>query len=439
MGALDKVIGYDDVKHELRMIADTLKNREKYGRLGVSMPRGLLLHGEPGVGKSLMAQCLIEESDLESFTCRKTESSGKFLKTIRTAFERAAESAPAVVLLDDLDKFANSDERLRDAEEYVTVQACIDELKGKDVFVIATANDIDRLPDSLLRAGRFDRVIEVGVPKGADATKIIEHYLRSKKLSSSLDPAAIAAILEGRSCAVLETVLNEAGIIAGFEGKASIAMRHVVAASMKLVHGVDVVQLGKPVDLSVPTLESMVVWHEAGHAVVAEVLCPGSVVMASVSSGLSGEQGVVFNSYNGRAEGLRRAEIEILVLLAGKAAVEGRFGLVDEGCGEDLLSAASLLRKLFSKLGYGGLGFVSGFRATEERTARVEAAVDATMEICYHKTREILDANRPLFERFAEALAKKGVLFAEDIAEMRTACGARYTGFGQILAERDVR
>ena len=165
MNAFDKIIGYSSLKKELMQISDTLKNRQFYDKLGVSAPRGLLLHGEPGVGKSLMASAIIEDSGRPVFCCRKDEPNGDFVKKIKATFDKAMESAPSIVFLDDMDKFANGDKSHPDAEEYVTVQSCIDEAKGKEVFVLATANDIDCLPDSLCRPGRFDRTIEVEVPR----------------------------------------------------------------------------------------------------------------------------------------------------------------------------------------------------------------------------------------------------------------------------------
>lgn len=123
MSKFDKIIGYSAVKKELKQIADTLKNREVYAKLGVSSPRGLLLYGEPGVGKSLMASAVIEESGRKAFVCRKDQPNGDFVKVIKATFEKAIENAPSIVLLDDMDKFANGDERHPDAEEYVTVQS----------------------------------------------------------------------------------------------------------------------------------------------------------------------------------------------------------------------------------------------------------------------------------------------------------------------------
>ena len=159
MKAMDKIIGYSSIKRELKQISDTLKNREAYDKLGVSSPRGLLLYGDPGVGKSLMAAAIIEESGRPAYICRKDKPNGDFVKYIKETFDKAAENAPSIVFLDDMDKFTNGDERHPDAEEYVTVQSCIDEVRGKEVFVLATVNNIRNLPRSLRRAGRFDRTI----------------------------------------------------------------------------------------------------------------------------------------------------------------------------------------------------------------------------------------------------------------------------------------
>ena len=197
MKAMDKIIGYSSIKRELKQISDTLKNREAYDKLGVSSPRGLLLYGDPGVGKSLMAAAIIEESGRRAYICRKDKPNGDFVKYIKETFDKAAENAPSIVFLDDMDKFTNGDERHPDAEEYVTVQSCIDEVKGKEVFVLATVNNIRNLPRSLRRAGRFDRTIEVEAPRGRDAEAIIAHYLGSKKFVEGVDAKTIARIKPG--------------------------------------------------------------------------------------------------------------------------------------------------------------------------------------------------------------------------------------------------
>jgi AAA+ superfamily predicted ATPase len=163
------VIGYKSIKKELIRICDIMRNRDFYAKLGVSVPSGLLLSGEPGLGKTLMANCFIKASGRTAFVCRKDKPDGDFVKHIKNTFEEAVKFAPSIVFLDDMDKFANGDEYHKNSEEFVTVQSCIDDCKGKEVFVLATINDNDSIPSSLLRAGRFDNRIEVQAPKGADA------------------------------------------------------------------------------------------------------------------------------------------------------------------------------------------------------------------------------------------------------------------------------
>jgi cell division protease FtsH len=157
MRELDRVIGYEGIKQELYRIIDIIRDPAKYKSLGVSAPKGILLSGEPGIGKTLMAKSFIKEAGLKTFTIRKDRPDGAFVDLIRETFKEAEKAAPSIVLLDDLDKFANEDDYHRDAEEYVTVQACIDDVKESDVFVLGTCNNSRKLPDSLVRSGRFDK------------------------------------------------------------------------------------------------------------------------------------------------------------------------------------------------------------------------------------------------------------------------------------------
>lgn len=214
MNAFDKIIGYKSIVDELLRIADILKNTEEYRRKGVNIPHGLLLHGEPGLGKTLMTKCLIEESNRHAFFCRKDKHNGDFVDTIRRAFETATKNEPSIIVLDDMDKFANDDEHHRNSEEYVTVQSCIDSVKEHDVYVVATANSLRNLPSSLIRSGRFDKRLKVSPPSLCDSAKIVAHYLSGIENTQEVDARMIAGILSGYSCATLEAVVNEAGMIA---------------------------------------------------------------------------------------------------------------------------------------------------------------------------------------------------------------------------------
>ena len=428
MSAFDKIIGYSAEKKELKQIGDTLKNREVYEKLGVSSPRGLLLHGEPGVGKTLMAHALIEDSCRNVYSCRKDLPNGDFVKAIKTTFDEAAKNAPSIVLLDDMDKFANGDEIHRDAEEYVTVQSCIDEVKDKEVFVLATANKLHTLPDSLLRAGRFDRIMEVETPHGEDAVKITEHYLKSKKFAASIDARAIARIMDGRSCAVLATVINEAGLYAGYERAEEITMAHFMKACLRTVFDVSAVSSDGDEDWYTAFSDgenpfAQVVYHEAGHAVIAEVLSPESVTLVSVSDKNGVHSG--FTSYYGSTavSPIKRQQNRVISSLGGAAALEQKFGIVDPGATDDISQAFRMVQSLVRD--YCSCGFHlygRGYRDSEDMQARGEQAVASEVERYYKKAKEIIAQNSEFFEKIAKALAEKKLLGTEEIREIKKSC-----------------
>ena len=150
----ENIIGYDDIKKTLKNIVDMLNNREKYEKIGCNLVHGLLLYGPPGTGKSSIAKDILEHTNREAFIIRKDRSDGGFIDYMRKTFEEAKKKQPSIILLDDLDKFAEVEEGSSNNEEYVAVQSLIDDITNDDVFIIATANCLDDLPDSLKRKGR---------------------------------------------------------------------------------------------------------------------------------------------------------------------------------------------------------------------------------------------------------------------------------------------
>ncbi len=428
MNAFEKIIGYEAIKKELAQISDVLANKEAYERLGVSSPRGLLLHGDPGVGKTLMASAVIKASGRKAFTCRKNSPNGDFVKKIKKTFKDAAEAAPSIVLLDDMDKFANGDDRHPDAEEYVTVQSCIDEIKGKEVFVLATANSLRALPRSLKRAGRFDRVIEVNNPRGEDAVKIIEHYIKGKKFVGDMDAVTVARIMDGRSCAELETVINEAGLYAGFERSEEITMDHFMRACLHTIHDVPnevLCESSFDTDLSNgDDPRTRVVYHEAGHATIAEVLNPGSVTLISAYC-RDGESGGFTSYYRGGFSGsAERQQSHILGSLGGMAALEQKFGIIDTGASGDLDQAFRSTWNLVTENCLCGFHLHSNsFDDSGDLKAKQEQMAAAEIERFYRKVKEILSKNRELFEAIAGELSIKGVLTAADIRRIKENCG----------------
>lgn len=439
MNAFDKIIGYSAIKKELRQISDTLKNKDIYAGLGVSAPKGLLLYGEPGVGKSLMASAIIEESGRKVFTCRKDKPNGDFVKEIKATFDKAAENAPSIIYLDDMDKFTNGDEHHPDAEEYVTVQSCIDEVKGKQVFVIATANNIGCLPYSLIRAGRFDRKIKVSAPRGEDAEKIIAHYLKNKKFVDGMDARTIARIMDGRSCAELETVINEAGLYAGFERAEAITMDHFMEACLRIIFDVPAgnnddyaddncdeecenAQQNNSLEDSTNSL-SQIVYHEAGHAVVSEILCPESITLVSAHN-RGGESGGFTHHYNDHSFApLYWRKSSIIGALGGAAAIEQKFGIFDAGCARDLDFAFDRTRDLVVNNCVCGLHLHKNMYEDSQRLwSEQEQAVSAEVEKYFRKAKEIISLNMEFLDKAAAALAKKRLLSTVDIKQIKSEC-----------------
>lgn len=416
MSKFDKIIGYETIKNELLQLCDMIHNKEIYERLGANLPQGVLLYGAPGLGKTLMAKCFIEESGIPSYTIRRNKGNDDFIGNITETFNAAKENAPSIVFLDDMDKFANEDDRHRDAEEYVAVQAGIDEIKNTNVFVFATANDIYKLPDSLIRSGRFDRRIEVFAPTADDASGIIKHYLKKRKVSDNVNMDDLAKMISYSSCAELETILNEAAIYAAHARKESIEMEDLIKAVLRM-------EYRSPDNYTKTSEEDIkrIAIHEAGHLVVCETLCPGSVGFASLRvTGRNGAGGFVH-----RCTDLPRIQCDILVSLGGKAAVEMYFAEAGaDGCQSDIRRAFENIRDAISENGVRGFSMidVANHRfpdTSENMNARNEAVVHAELERYMLKTRDILLKNREFLETTSAKLIEKETLLHSDIKAIR--------------------
>ena len=415
MSAFDRIIGYADIKAELERFCDVVKNFERYKKLGVTMPRGILLDGNPGIGKTLMAKCFIEESGCKSYLLRKDKPDGDFVNEIRNTFEKAKADSCAIVFLDDMDKFANEDKYHKDAEEYVTVQACIDDCKDTGVFVIATVNDRYCMPDSLTRSGRFDKVIEMKFPKGKDAKRIIEHYISQKNVISEVDIEEIARIMEGYSCAELESVINEAGIYAGFEKRDSIEHKDILKACMRMIFNAP-----ESVDPNNQKYIKYIACHEAGHAIISEVFEPGSVSLVSVCRYSGSTEGItIVRKPDDYKLSKTAKEHEVILKLGGKAATEIIFGLVDRGCNSDLHQAFDLVTEFVDHYcSYGFDAFEVGNSSSYLLENR-DRAVSKEMDKYYRQAKQIILGNRELLDIITQELIVKKTLTQKDIKALR--------------------
>lgn len=415
MRELDRVIGYEDIKNELYRIIDIVKYPEKYKKFGVSVPKGILLNGNPGIGKTLMAKCFIKETGLKTFVIRKDKPDGDFVDYIRETFEKAAKEAPSIVLLDDLDKFANEDEYHPNAEEYVTVQACIDDIKDSKVIVFATCNDFEKLPESLVRAGRFDKCYFMNFPEIEDAKKIIAFYLKDKKVGKDVDVEEIARFMEFRSCADLEMVINEAGIYAGYENKKCISQDDILKAVINKIFGGSK-QLGCD-----PESERKLAVHEAGHAVISELLFPGQVAFISIAARNQGMKGLVKKNKDPRScSDFEDIEADIMISLAGKAATELILNEIDTGSRYDLRNANESMRILLDNIAaYDFHTWCHGRETSKRVYDHLDDAVATELSRYYIKTKNLLGKNREFLEAIVEKLLEKKTLSYKDIAPIR--------------------
>ena len=412
--AFDTMIGYEEIKLELLRILDRLQNPGKYEKLGVTAPHNILLYGEPGVGKTMFAQCFMDATGWKQFVCRKDKPDGEFINEITRVFEQAETESPSVILLDDLDKFANEDECRRDAEEFVAVQTCIDRVKDKRVFVIATANNKHKMPDSLVRAGRFDQILRLQSPSGKEAEQIVSYYLSQRSFVADVDTRRIARLLTGYSCAELETVINMAGIYAGYEDRNQIEMRDILKAILRIMYRAPESTEGDGLNTE------QIACHEAGHTLVAQLLEPGSVDLVTV------------HRHNGNVDGItalyqqedyfqskKQMENRVLCLLAGKAATELRYGMTDTGAGSDLRRAFRIVDRMVGE--YCSFGFDKckyTDMQSEALVARREQQVASEMDRYYAQVKQVLAENWRKLEVLMLRLQKEKILLGDQIQEI---------------------
>ena len=407
----DSVIGYRAIKQELLEICDMMKNPDIYKKLGATMPRGILLHGEPGVGKSMMANAFLNECGLTSYTLRRTKSDGDFINEIKQTFNDAAENEPSVILLDDMDKFVSEEGR---KEEFSVVQACIDEVKDKRVFVIATANSTRDMPSSLTRAGRFDRKIEVKIPSGQDAVDIVHYYLKGKTLSEDVDFTDVAKMMSRKSCAELESVINEAAIYAGFERSEQVCMRHLVRAFLRTYFRSNEAAPWEQLD---EKKRKKLAYHEAGHAAVAELLKPNSVGIISIHSGIE----FATKGFVGMCERIENDEDQIALSLAGKIASEMMFGEIDEGAFRDMERAIFIIREELCDKGFYGMDLVTHFKEDMSETKHVlqENCIRSELERQRYRVMKLLTEHRAFFDLIVKELMQKETLLHSDMQRIR--------------------
>ena len=406
------IIGYDDIKKTLKRIVDTLNNEEKYKQIGSTIAHGLLLYGPPGTGKTTFANEILNNIKRKAYIIRKTKSDGSFIDYMSNLFSDAVNNEPSIILLDDLDKFAELDDK-SNQEEYVAVQSLIDDIKDKDIFVIATANSLYNLPRSLKRSGRFDIQIEIGKPKEEDALKIFEYYLSNKKIDDDVNIKNISYILTNSSCADLEKVCNQAGIYAGYENKRNIGMDELLRAALEHKYETNIEDINKEDKYSLNTA-----YHEAGHALVAELLEPGSISFITITTNNSDTKGMtIYHENENYFHDIKYMENRVKSLLAGKASTEIVFDTCDVGANSDIRRAYDIVKRFVDNYCiYDFNSWIDDYNETPEKVK--ESKANNTMKLLseyYNDVKTMIINNRNILDKLADTLNNKKILFQDEI------------------------
>ena len=416
MESFEKIIGYEPVKKELYQIVDMFKNREMYEKMDAKLPKGLLIYGNPGMGKTMLANALINECNVKTFIIKKNKDDKEIMEEIAQVFNKASEEETAIILIDDIDKFSEHPGKNLDDKIFISIQSGIDSVKDKNIFVIATANDVYKLPDSLIRNGRFDKIIELNMPTQEEARKIIEYYMKNKKVSPNLNYDDVAKMISYTSCADLETILNESAIHATYNRKDSIDIDDIIKSYLKDKFN------GPDEDHQCSEEETFAVaMHEAGHATIAEVLKENSVGFICVNTATRNS----IDGFTHICDEFRRRPELILISLGGKAAVElfleGKCG---SGCQRDLRKAVNLIKNGITENGTSGLGLLnlgSGLSdsMSDSLKSRHELAVYTELERYMFIAKDILIKNKDLLMKITQALKEKYILLNSDIKKIR--------------------
>ncbi len=436
----DDVAGVDEAKEELQEIIEFLKHPKKFQALGAKIPRGVLLVGPPGSGKTLLAKAVAGEAGVPFFSISGSEFVEMFVgvgaSRVRDLFDQAKKNAPCLVFIDEIDAVG----RQRGAglggghdEREQTLNQLLVEMDGFDpnagIIVIAATNRPDILDPALLRPGRFDRRIVVDNPDTKGRKAILEVHLRGKPLAEDVNVDVLAKRTPGFSGADLANLVNEAALLAARRNKRRITMAEFDEAIERVIAGPQ----RRSRVLSQRERE-LVAFHEAGHALLRKLLPhadpPHKVTIVSRGMALGYVMGMPPEDRYTRT----RAELldEITVAMGGRVAEEIVFGEVTTGAENDFEQATDMARKMVTDFGMSerlgpmslgkrhgpvflGRDLVESRNYSEEIAYEIDKEVRRIIDECYNRARQILEANRDKLETVARALLEKESLDAEEL------------------------
>lgn len=422
------VAGNYEAKDSLLEIVDFIKNPEKYNKFNVRMPKGVLLYGSPGTGKTLMAKALAGEAGVPFYAVSGSDFvqvyAGLGAGRIRALFKKAKKSQKSVIFIDEIDAIGKKrmGGNLRGSDEGDrTLNALLTEMSGfKDsgTIVIAATNRIDTLDEALLRPGRFDRQIEIMLPDKDARKDIINLYLSQKKCEDDINIEKIADLTVYFSGAMIENLINEAALLAIREGHDKINIENIENAYLNVLAGKE---QKNPIENKKQKIVTS--YHEAGHAFVSKYLMPeNKIIRVSVIPTSKGAGGYTLSTPNS-TEVITKSKIknQLSVLIAGRVAEEVFFGKdnITIGAQNDIEKSTSLAIDYIAKYGMDeNTGFLNAEVLSNKLNVSltsIENSVKSLIDELYDEVMHIIMTNKDKIDAIAKLLIEKEVLYEDDL------------------------
>jgi len=439
------VAGVEEAKEELREVVEFLKNPGRYTKLGARIPKGVLLVGPPGTGKTLLARAVAGEAGVPFFSISGSDFVEMFVGVgaarVRDLFETAKRNTPCIVFIDEIDAVG----RHRGAgiggghdEREQTLNALLVEMDGfetnQGIIVLAATNRPDILDHALLRPGRFDRRIVVDVPDVKGRHQILKVHTKKTPLSKNVDLEVIARTTPGFTGADLESLVNEAALIAARKRKKKLTMEDFEEAKDKILMGV-----ARKSMILKEEEKRLIAYHEAGHTIVT-YFTPHTdpihkVTIIPRGRALGVTQQLPIDDRRTYSKEYLLAQLR--VLMGGRAAEEKVFGTISTGSGNDIDRATQIARKMVCEWGMSeklgpitlgkpgdevflGRDFVAVKDFSEETAKLIDEEVRRFVNEAYEEARKIIDSKEDLLHKLADALLKKEVLDGHEVEVLLT-------------------
>lgn len=436
----DDVAGEDEAKESLTEIVDYLHNPDKYTEVGASMPKGLLLVGPPGTGKTMLAKAVAGEANVPFFSMSGSEFVEMFVgmgaSKVRDLFKQAKEKAPCIVFIDEIDAIGKKrDDRMGGNDEREqTLNQLLTEMDGFEgnngVIILAATNRPEALDPALTRPGRFDRRVPVELPDLAGREAILKVHAKKIKVSDDVDFHTIARMASGTSGAELANIVNEAALRA-------VRNDRTVVTQADLEESIEVVIAGYQKKNAILSDEEkkVVAYHEIGHALVAAMQSHSAPVQKiTIIPRTSGALGYTMQVEQKDKVLMSKQEIEnkIATYTGGRAAEEIVFGEITTGASNDIEQATKLARAMITRYGMSEefdmvaletvnnqyLGGDTSLACSADTQKEIDQKVVELVKTQHEKAKEILEANRDRLDRLAEYLYEKETITGAEFMEI---------------------